>query len=64
MVRTQNVLVQHLERQRDSISGVSLEDETVDLVRYQHAYQAAARLITAMDELLERLINGTGTVGR
>ncbi len=64
MVRNQNVLVQHLERQRDSISGVSLEDETVDLVRYQHAYQAAARLITAMDELLERLINGTGTVGR
>lgn len=64
MVDNQNVLVEHLDRQRDAISGVSLDDETVDLVRFQHAYQAAARLITVMDELLDKLINDTGTVGR
>jgi len=49
---------------RQSVSGVSLDEEMSDLLRYQHAYAAAARLMTTYDQMLEKLINGTGTVGR
>jgi flagellar hook-associated protein 1 FlgK len=43
---------------------VSLDEEATDMIRFQHAYQAAARVITTMDEMLNTLINGTGLVGR
>lgn len=49
---------------RDSVMGVNLDEEVMNLMRYQQSYNAAARLMTAMDEILEKLINGTGTVGR
>ena len=49
--------------QRTAIAGVSLDEEMVGLVKYQHAYNGAARVITAMDDALDRLINGTGRVG-
>lgn len=51
------------ENQRTAISGVSLDEEMVGIVKYQHAYNGASRVITAMDEALDRLINGTGRVG-
>ena len=51
------------ENQRLSVSGVSLDEEMVNLVKYQHAYNGAARVITVMDEMLDKLINGTGRVG-
>lgn len=49
---------------RQSVSGVSLDEEMSDLIKYQHAYGAAARFMTTFDQLLEKLINGTGVVGR
>ena len=49
---------------RDSVSGVSMDEETMDLMRFSQSYNAAARLMTTMDELLDKLINGTGVVGR
>jgi flagellar hook-associated protein 1 FlgK len=49
---------------RLSISSVSLDDEMVNMIKYQHAYEGASRIITAMDEMLDRLINSTGLVGR
>lgn len=49
---------------RDSVSGVDLNDESVNLMQYQKSYSAACRLMTTMDEALERLINNTGLVGR
>ena len=51
------------ENQRLAVAGVSLDEEMTNLVKYQHAYNGAARVITAMDELLDKLINGTGRVG-
>jgi flagellar hook-associated protein 1 len=45
-----------LEKQREGISGVSLDDELTNLMQYQRAYQAAARLISVADELLATLI--------
>ncbi|GAB4098605.1 flagellar hook-associated protein FlgK [Sinomonas halotolerans] len=45
-------------------SSVSLDEEAVALVAAQHAYQASARVLTAVDEMLEILISQTGRVGR
>lgn len=47
-----------------SQSGVDLDEETANLVVYQHAYQGAARVLSAIDEMLDTLINHTGLVGR
>ncbi len=49
---------------RESISGVSLDEEVANLMRYQQSYNAAARVMTAMDEALDILINKMGVVGR
>ena len=57
------VLTLAAENQRLSVSGVSLDEEMINMVKYQHAYNGAARVITVMDELLDKLINGTGRVG-
>lgn len=45
-------------------SSVSLDEENINILAYQHAYQAAARVMTAVDEMLDVLINRTGLVGR
>jgi len=45
-----------LENYRESISGVSLDEEMVNLIKFQHAYNAAAKLITTVDELMDALI--------
>ena len=57
------ILTLAAENHRTSVSGVSLDEEMTNLVKFQHAYSGAARVITAMDEVLDRLINGTGRVG-
>lgn len=49
---------------RDSVHGVSLDEELVALTGYQRIYEAAARVISAVDESLDVLINRTGVVGR
>jgi flagellar hook-associated protein 1 FlgK len=43
---------------------VSTDEEMVSLVQYQHAYEAASRYLTTVDQVLDQLINRTGTVGR
>jgi len=53
---TENFL-NHLNDRRDSVSGVSLDEEATNLIRFQRAYQAAARLIRATDELFQTLLN-------
>jgi flagellar hook-associated protein 1 len=49
---------------RESVTGVSLDEELTNLVESQRAYEAAARLLTTIDQLLDTLINRTGLVGR
>lgn len=48
---------------RTEVSGVSLDEEMSNMIRFQRAYQASSRAMTAMDETLETLINRTGRVG-
>ncbi len=50
-------LENQLQQQRDSISGVNLDEEMVNLMKYQHAYAAAAKLLTTSDDMLQTLIN-------
>ncbi|PLR83157.1 flagellar hook-associated protein FlgK [Bacillus canaveralius] len=57
-------LIQSVEFQRQSVSGVSLDEEMTNLIKFQHAYNASARNITVIDEMLDKIINGMGTVGR
>jgi flagellar hook-associated protein 1 len=64
MSQNQQLVVDQLTTRVQEVSGVSLDEEATDMVRFQHAYQAAARVITTMDEMLNTLINGTGLVGR
>lgn len=64
MASNQDLMVNQLQQRVDQNSGVSLDEEATDMLRFQHAYQAAARVITTMDEMLDTLINNTGLVGR
>jgi len=50
--------------QQQSSAGVDLDEENVNLLSYQHAYQGAARVLTAVDEMLDTIINRVGLVGR
>ncbi|WP_434995903.1 flagellar hook-associated protein FlgK [Arthrobacter sp. Ld5] len=51
-------------RQHLGATSVSMDEEQVNLLQYQHAYQGAARVMTAVDEMLDVLINRMGIVGR
>lgn len=53
-----------VESRRASISSVSLDEEMTDMIRFQQAYNASARMITVVDETLDKIINGMGVVGR
>lgn len=57
-------MVESIETQRQSLSGVSVDEETTNLIKFQHAYAANARVITTIDEYLDVLINRMGVVGR
>ncbi|KKB42995.1 flagellar hook-associated protein FlgK [Bacillus thermotolerans] len=64
MAKNSEVLTQSVDTNRQSISSVSLDEEFTNLIKYQHAYNAAARNITVVDEMLDKIINGMGVVGR
>lgn len=52
----QTAMVQHLENYREEVSGVSLDEEMVNLVKFQHAYNAAAKLITTTQDMIDTLM--------
>jgi flagellar hook-associated protein 1 FlgK len=56
-------VVSAISEQRQSVSGVSLDEEMTNLITFQRGYQASARALTAMDEMLNQLISHTGMVG-
>jgi flagellar hook-associated protein 1 len=60
----QQVLVDQVDARRQSVSGVSLDEEMANMIKYQHAYNAAARAMTTFDEMLDKIINSMGVVGR
>lgn len=56
-VSAQGQLIVSIENRRQSVAGVSLDEEMSNLVKFQHAYNAAARLISTTDEMLDTIIN-------
>lgn len=61
---TAGVLYEQAKRHVQEVSGVSLDEEMTRMVQLQHGYSAAARMVTAVDEMLAVLVERTGLVGR
>lgn len=57
---TQNKIMGDLRDLRDSISGVNIDEELADIIKFQHGYNVAAKFISVQDELLDTLINRLG----
>ncbi len=57
MANHQESMLQQLENRKSSISGVSLDEEMIDLMRYQNAYVSAAKLVSIVDEMLKALLD-------
>ncbi|MER2175140.1 MAG: flagellar hook-associated protein FlgK [Carnobacterium sp.] len=60
MVDSQGSLVSLLEARRDSVSGVSINEEVTNTITYQSAFEANSRIISVVSEMLDTLINRTG----
>lgn len=63
-LKTNVTVLNGIQDSRDSVSAVSLDEEASNMMAYLNAYNAASRLMTALDEALNTLINNTGLVGR
>lgn len=53
------VVTDNLRAQQSAVSGVNADEETINLIQYQRAYQASARFLTVVDELVQTLLNIT-----
>lgn len=56
-LRHQKVVVNYLETRREEVSGVSLDEEMTNLIRFQRAFEAATRMISVLDGLLDDVLN-------
>jgi flagellar hook-associated protein 1 FlgK len=56
-IETQTVVESMLQRQREAVSGVSLDEEMASLILFQRAFQASARLVSTLDEMLVTVVN-------
>ncbi|WP_435746869.1 flagellar hook-associated protein FlgK [Nocardioides sp. SYSU DS0663] len=57
---TQNLLTAQVDGAREQLTGINLDEETLNLVAAQRAYEAAARVVSTIDAVLDTLINRTG----
>ncbi|MCW2742354.1 MAG: flgK [Blastococcus sp.] len=60
----QAVISTQVDAARESVAGVNIDEEMTNMLSFQHAYSAASRMVTAIDQTLDTLINHTGLVGR
>jgi len=64
MVKNEDMLLNELETKRQSVSGVSMDEEMTNMIKFNHGFSAASRFITTIDEQLDTIINRMGAVGR
>lgn len=60
MLLSQNAIMNDLRDLRDSISGVNIDEELADIMKFQHGYNAAAKYVTVIDSMLDTIINRLG----
>jgi flagellar hook-associated protein 1 FlgK len=58
----QSVLTAQVDASRESLSGINIDEEMVNLLAAQRGYEGASRVLTTMDSMLDTLINRTGLV--
>ena len=61
---SQTLIMTQVDTWRTSTSGVNWDEELTNMIKFQQGYNACSRCLTTMDEMLDKLINSTGTVGR
>ncbi|HMB01045.1 MAG TPA: flagellar basal body rod C-terminal domain-containing protein, partial [Spirochaetota bacterium] len=61
-IEKHEALLGNLKKTRESISGVNIDEEMAEMIAMQHGYQAGARIVTAMDRMLDTIINRMGVV--
>ena len=59
-LRTQSLVLKELTDMRESLSGVNIDEELTQMIKYQHGYSAAARFITEVDRMIDTIINRMG----
>lgn len=64
LVEAQGIIMLQVENWRSSTAGVNWNEELTNMITFQTGYAACSRCLTTMDEMLDRLINNTGVVGR
>jgi flagellar hook-associated protein 1 FlgK len=64
MHKAQKNLTEQIDEQRQSVMGVNIDEEMLDILMFNQAFNAIARYATTVDEMLDRIINGFGLVGR
>ena len=62
--KSQDDLITQITNWRSSTSGVDWNEELTNMIKFQQGYSACSRCLTTMDEMLDKLVNSTGTVGR
>lgn len=62
-LNSQTGLVENIDSKRSQVSGVSLDEEMKNMMIYQHAFNAASRVINVIDSMIDKIVNGTGRVG-
>lgn len=64
IAQNQDFLIKSIDEKRKSLSSVSLDEEMADMIKFQHSYVANSRVINAIDEMIETIVNRVGIVGR
>lgn len=63
-VDNQELMALQIDNQRSELMGVSSDEELSNMMKYQHAYNAAARMVTVVDSMMEQIVTSLGIVGR
>ena len=62
--KNEKIMIKQISFNRQSVMGVSLDEEMANMVKFQHSYNAAGRMMNVLDEMIDLIVNRLGTAGR